>query len=98
MTQIKSEKAKAHIIRMAFYVDKEAMLPRVITYDNCSTAVELAEQDARERAVRAFRMACKWYDDGRDCCWGMPANPQRKCDRSHCSNLDTFLKHLDNEK
>lgn len=69
---------------------------KVTQYD-ARKAVDLAEQDALERAIDAFKTTCEWYDDGRDVCWRCPTDPQRKCDRKYCDDFDKFFKRYDNE-
>lgn len=56
-------------------------------------AVELAEHDARERAVAAYRFACPNFDDGRNLCW---ATGGVACEMD-CENVVNFLKHYDHE-
>jgi hypothetical protein len=53
-------------------------------------AVELAEEDARERAVKALVASCPFCDDGRKHCW----RDGRTCDEA-C--VPEFLKHYNNE-
>lgn len=59
-------------------------------------AVELAEADARERAVRAFDASCpfgmKPIGEREFCAKGLA------CDGSPCAWRDNFLNHYDNEQ
>lgn len=71
-------------------------ITRFISIDWISTverAVEIAEGDARERAVRAFCKICRTRDIGREIgCAGLSAHTNREC-----PFYLEFLKAYDNE-
>lgn len=53
--------------------------------------VELAESDARERAIRAFTSGCPGNMVGQNCVY-----TDAECNAS-CNTVNDFLKHYDNE-
>lgn len=80
MSKIKSQKAKG-MIGYSFNVNSCIG----VSLKHACEAVESAEQDARERAVKAFRYAC-------DC-----GDTHSPCEiYEECSTFKIFLKHYDN--
>lgn len=81
MTEIKSKRA-VEVIRYSFNVNSGIGISLRHAYE----AVEGAEQDARERAIKAFRHACNCGDTHSPCEI-----------YEECSAFKIFLKYYDNE-
>lgn len=88
---MKSERAKelieitSHSYDCLKYTAKREEVTNVISKTKATQAIELAEQDARERAIDSLcQSACENYKQCSETLTG------------HCAVKDRFLKHYDN--
>lgn len=91
MSKIKSERAFKHLQSTAMHPNSPLAKDQDYVWRDASIihAIELAEQDARERAVKAF---CEVCPNHTDCHSNRTEIVLDRCD------LHNFLNHYENEK
>jgi hypothetical protein len=71
-------------------------MPLYITRSGAEGAVELAEQDARDRAVDAFSNFCNWRVSRTSKC--RITDNHDECAITNCERKKLFLKHYDEDE